>query len=122
MMARVSLLSPSSARVVDALKSRSRTARFFSDACTGCCVVFWSGSTHLPSSLRCLAASAAEAISASLRPSSSALSLMTSPPAFVAARRWFLKFVESVASSVLSTRSLALSASESAAPARTKSR
>ena len=47
-MPRVSFESPCSARRVDAMNSRSRTARFFSDACAGCCVVFCNGITHLP--------------------------------------------------------------------------
>ncbi|HEX8244368.1 MAG TPA: hypothetical protein VF541_12750 [Longimicrobium sp.] len=116
----MSLASPRSARRVEASNTRCRSARFCSDTCTGCCVVFCRVSTHFPSSPRCFAASAAAAISASLSPASCARSSTTTAPALVAASSRVENAVLSVLSSRFSSRMRALSASDRLAPARTK--
>ena len=119
MVARVSLASPRSARVQAALNSFSRVARFVRDPSSGCCVVLLIGISHLPSSLRALAASAAAAICPSDRPASSALSDTTSAASLAAARRALPNFALRAASSSFSFFSAVLSASESFAPAIT---
>jgi hypothetical protein len=85
-------------------------------------VVFVSVTTYLPSRPRSFAFCAAAAMSPSESPSSSATSSTTTADSFVSARIRSRNCVVSFASSWLSSRSVDLSASESCAPARTKSR
>ncbi len=101
MMPRVSLASPFSVRVQLALNSRSRTLRLASEVSSGCWVVFCSGRTYLPFSPRALAASAADAISASLNPAKSDLLSSTSPPALVPASSFCWNDVSSEAACLL---------------------
>ncbi len=118
-VSRVSFASLRSVRVHDAVNSFSRVARTAISASIGCCVVFCSGISQRPSKPRPLAASAAASISSFDRPARSAAFDVTSAPALVAASNWLMNFASSEASSLLSSLSLALSASVSLAPACT---
>ena len=101
---------------------RWRRARSVSDESTGCCVVFWSAKTHLPSSLRSFAASAAAASAPSVAPASCFLSETTGAEALLSASSFSSNAVVRRDSSSLSAMSVFLSASERSAPARTNVR
>ena len=118
----MSLASPRSVLVHDALNSRSRVARLVSDAEMGCCVVFWSGISQLLSRLRALAAAAAVSSSPAESPWSSPASAVTRAAALAAASSWLVNRALSAASCSFNVFSRALSPSDSRAPARTKRR
>jgi len=105
--------------MLDARNTRSRSARFFIWASGGWIVVFCSPITHLPSSPRAFAASAAAPICSCDSPSSWWTSSTTTAPSLVAASTFWRNRVDSDDSSSLSFFSVALSASDSRAPART---
>ena len=104
---------------MEALKMRSRSARFLSCANTGWPVVFCIVMIHLPFSFRLSAACAAAPICSSERPSRSETLSTTTAAALVALSRFCWKWVVREEISSFIFRSLALSASESGAPART---
>jgi hypothetical protein len=118
---RLSNSPPRLPRANEAFMIRSRSARFSSEASGGCPVVFARRTRNLPSWPAALAASAAAATCASLKPASSARLSTITADASTSLSTFWLKVVCSVASSVLSAFSFSLSASDSVAPARTKS-
>ena len=77
--------------------------------------------THLPALLRAAASSAAAVTTASGKPARSVSLSMTSSKAFDSAKALSPYCMESIANSLLISRSVALSSSERRAPARTKS-
>jgi hypothetical protein len=101
---------------MDASRRRCRSARSVRKASAGCWVVFWSARTHLPSSLRSVAAAAAAATSSSGRPASCARSDTTTADAFVSARSLSTKLAVSFDSSWFSFVRAALSVAERRAP------
>ena len=119
-MSRVSVSSPFSLRVQLASNSFARVDRSVIDWSAGCCVVFCKGNSHLPVSPRAFAASAAAAIPPSPSPASVVGSSTTNAPAFVPASSFWTNAVCSVESCAFRSRSVALSASDSFAPARMK--
>ena len=118
---RLSYSPPRLPRVSEVRMIRSRRPRLSRDARAGWPLVFSSGMTYRFSRPRAAAAAAAAAIRFSERPASSSRVSTTTAEAFTSSSTFCVKRLDSAASSALISCIRSFSASDSRAPARTKS-
>ena len=121
MTPRLSYSPPWLPRASEVRMMRSRRPRSSIDARAGCPLVFSSGMTYRPSSSRASAAATAAATWPSESPASSSRVSTTTAEAFTSSSTFWVNRLDNAASRALMACIRSFSASESRAPARTKS-